>query len=297
MTQDLLDTYKELFEETPWMGDESKANAIEKLETMNLNILEPTEGYFDYSKLDLTPTNKGGSLLGNYFKLKQYRYDCESKLINKPAAAGAVFYSKNPTVPNAFYAASSNSINIMPGFVSTLTYTNKMDDAELLSGIGGVVGHEISHGFDYCGAQYDANAEPNSIYTGDDLEAFIGKTKELTEYYNAIEVMPGLNVDGEYVIVEAAADLSGTQAILALMDKSENPDYERFFAHLSNLYARITTEDGLSLLLIDSHPLNNLRVNVNTQMFESVYDVLGISEGDGMYLAPEDRIVVFGPNA
>lgn len=297
MTQDLLDTYKGLFAETPWMGDESKANAIEKLETMSLNLLEPKEGYFDYSGLELATTDKGGTLLGNYFRLRQYRYDCESKLINQPAVAGSVFYSDNPTIANAFYEPSNNSINIMPGFLSTLTYTNEMDDAELLSGIGGVVGHEISHGFDYCGSQYNAYAEPNSIYADNDLDAFMDKTNKLAEYYSAVEVMPGVNVDGEYVVVEAAADLSGTQAVLALMEKSESPDYERFFGHLSDLYAMVTTEDGLAIHLADSHPLNNLRVNVNVQMFDSTYDALGITESDGMYLAPDKRIVIFGSNA
>ena len=297
LSQDLIDTYKNIIDSTSWVSEESKRGVTEKLNNMTLNVLEPTGGYYDFSGIELTPADKGGTLIGNYLKLKQYRFDQESKMIGQPAVPACPWYMIKPTEMNAFYDPTSNSINIYPGYVTSLQYTEDMSDLDLLAGIGFTIGHEISHGFDYLGAQVDAYGMPNPVFADADVDAFVLKCSTLALYYNSIEIAPGTMANGQNVITEAAADLCGMQAILELAKKDEKADYEAFFNKLSNVWAQVSPEATLPNLLLDIHPLNNLRVNVNAQMFDPIYDKLGVAEGDAMYLAPNERINIWGPNA
>ena len=297
LSQQLVDEYKVLVNDTPWMNDESRQRIVEKLDHMTLNVLEPAGGYYDFSGVELTPTDQGGTLLGNYLKLKQYRLDQESKMVGQPAVAARPWFIYKPTEANAFYDPASNSINIYPGYVTSLIYAEDMSDLDLLAGAGFTIGHEISHGFDYQGAQLDAYGTPNPVFSDADVDSFVLKCSTLALYYNGIEIAPGTMANGQYVVAEASADLCGMQAALELDKKNENTDYEAFFGKLSDVWARVVPETVLPNLLMDSHPLYNLRVNVNAQMFDPIYDKLGVAEGDAMYLAPKERINIWGANS
>lgn len=297
LSQDLVSTYKDIMGNTPWVSEESKQRILEKLDHMTLNVLEPVGGYYDFSGLELTPTEEGGTLIGNYLKLRQYRLDQESKMVGQPAVAASPWFTIRPTEMNAFYDPASNSINILPGFVTSLVYTDDMDEADLLSGIGFTIGHEMSHGFDYLGAQYDAYGTPTPIFGDADVDAFVLKCSTLASYYKTLEVKPGVTVNGENVVTEAAADLCGMHAILEMAGKIEGVDYQKFFGNVSNVWAQTVPEAFLPNLLLDTHTLNHHRVNVNAQMFDPLYDELDVKEGDGMYLTPEERINIWGPNS
>ena len=117
--------------------------------------------------------------------------------------------------------------------------------------------------------------------------------KKIADYYSSIEVEPGINVSGEIVKGEATADLSGVQAVLYLVENNDEIDIDRLIDQYANIYAKVEPEANLMVDLIDTHPLAYLRINVNLQMFDMIYDIYGITEDDGMYLAPEDRIVIW----
>ncbi|MBR4754503.1 MAG: hypothetical protein IK054_04880, partial [Lachnospiraceae bacterium] len=293
MTKDLISTYKEMVDKTVWLDDMSAALIQEKLDHLTLNVLEPASGYCDYAGLELTPTDKGGTLLSNYFKLKEYRNEWEAGKIGKKATADISWNMVTPLVPNAFYDYSTNSINICPGIITSVVYKEDMDDTELLARLGYIVGHEISHGFDYLGSQMDAYGQPKPVFSDAALEAFLKKCKSIADYYSAVEYLPGKFINGQTVVAEAAADLSGYQSCLELLKKRGEPDYEKFFKNMANVWAQSLGKQELEVYAVDTHPLQILRVNVNAQMFDVIYDKFGVKEGDGMYLAPEKRIVVF----
>lgn len=297
LSEDLIKTYKDSVNQTAWLGEESKQRVLDKLDHMTLNVLEPAGGYFDYSGLELTPSDQGGTLFSNYLKLKQYRLDCESAMIGKPAVPASVWFVIKPTYMNAFYDPGSNSINIFPGFVTSVVYADEMDDAALLGGAGYTIGHEISHSFDYQGAQLDAYGQPNPVLADEDVDNFVSKSAALARYYSGIEMTPGMKVDGQRVVGEAAADLCGMQAILELAGKVKDFDYEEFYRSTALMWATVLSRELFPVYAIDVHALSNMRVNVNAQMFQEFYDAFGVKEGDGMYLAPEDRIAIWGPNA
>ncbi len=229
MTKDLVSTYKEMVDKTVWLDDMSAALIQEKLDHLTLNVLEPASGYCDYAGLELTPTDKGGTLLSNYFKLKEYRNEWEAGKIGKKAAADTVWNMVTPLSINAFYDYSTNSINICPGIITSVIYKEDMDDTELLARLGYIVGHEISHGFDYLGSQMDAYGQPKPVLSDAALEAFLKKCKSIADYYSAVEYLPGKFINGQTVVAEAAADLSGFQSCLELLKKRGEPDYEKFF--------------------------------------------------------------------
>lgn len=297
LSKELVDEYKELIRDTAWMSEEAKSRVIEKLDHVTLNILEPVSGYFDYSGLELTPTEQGGTLLSNYLKLKQYRYDCEKKMIGQRAAPASTWYAVEPTIMNAFYDPESNSINIFPGFVTSLVYDDSMSDDELLARLGWTIAHEISHGFDYQGAQLDAYGQPNPLFEDADVDKFVTKCSALALYFQGIEMEPGHMVDGKAVVGEAAADLSGMQVILEVLHNRSGVDYAKFFENASLIWAQVMPVEYFPLYAADVHPLSNLRVNVSSQMFKDFYDAFNVSEGDVMYLAPDERIVIWGPDA
>ena len=293
LTNNIVSAYKKLISETDWLSEDSRAAMTEKLDNMTLNVLQPVNGYMDYSGLELVPTDKGGTLFGNYLLLKQYRQEQEKKMIGKSAENSSVWYSVPPTADTVFYKASNNSISVMPGFVTSLFYTDDMSDTDLMSGIGFYVGHEICHAFDYEGSQFDAYGQPNAVFSGDDLDKFNEKTLRLSEYYSTIQITNGKHLDGQNLVREAAADISSMQALLEMAGEQDT-DYDKFFGHFANTWAEVLPADYAELVATDNHPLNNVRVNVCVQMFEELYEKLGVKEGDNMYLAPAERIRLWG---
>ena len=234
---------------------------------------------------------------GNYLKLKQYRIDREAEMIGQPARAVYAWFAMSPTITNAAYDVSNNSINIFPGFLTSLIYTKDISDTDLLASAGFTIGHEISHGFDYNGAQYDAYGVPESVFTAQDVKAFTSRTGKLADYYSTMEVMPGLNEDGQNCIAEAGADLVGMQLAMEQAKKIEGFDYEQLLSTYGTAWGKVVNAEALPLTVADTHPIDNLRMNVCAQMFDMLYGTLGVKEGDGMYLAPDKRIVFWGPTA
>lgn len=297
LSNDLIDSYIVLVNNTPWLDSQSKAAIIEKIDNMQLNVLYPDGGYFDYSGLNLVPSDQGGTLIGNYLRVKEYNNQCEAALIGTDALANSAWLIFTPTELNCFYDCTSNSINIFPGFVTSSMYTTDMSDEEMLAGIGFVMGHEISHAFDFTGSQFNAYGEGVSVYSDGDVQEFVDRRQRLADYFSTIEVEPGVFVNGVEKSTEAAADLCGLQVLLEHAKTLDSFDYEKFFGRFAYNWASSYPPIYKSLLYVDVHPLDNLRVNVSAQMFDEFYSTFGVVEGDGMYLAPEDRIIMWGPNA
>lgn len=295
MSQGLLDTYKNLVESTTWLGEESQQKVLEKLDNMKLNILYPDGGYFNYDNLKLTPTEEGGTLISNYLKLKEYSNLCEIEILDQKARCITSWSVFEPTMPNAFYSEFDNSINIIPGALTSNIYSDDMTDSQILGSIGCCIGHEISHAFDFRGSQMDKYGRPGSIFTEEDVEGFLKICDDLAKYYDTIEYMPGQYIDGKRINAEAAADLSGMQVVLTYAKTLPEYNLEAFFEQNANTYVVVGPQGTASTYVaVDSHPLGYLRTNVNAQMFEDFYEIYGCKEGDGMYLAPENRICFWG---
>ena len=296
LTYDLIGSFKKLIDKTTWLSDSSREKMLLKLDEMHMNILSPEGGYIDFSNLTLTPAQEGGSLVTNYLALKAYVEGKINERIGQPAQARMAWEHFTPSTVNCFYDQDNNSINILPGFLATGMYTRDMSEEELLGGIGWVIGHEISHGFDFAGSQYDAYGTGNSLFGEEDLKEYLARVDKVVAYYDTLEPLPGVYVIGNLVKVEAAADLIGLQLVLETAKGTDGLDYEKFFGRTANIYAQVLPSPDIVQMYVggDGHPLNYLRTNVNVQMYDELYDTFGIQEGDGMYLPKEQRIHFWG---
>ena len=297
LSNDLIDAYIELVKKTDWLNAQSREKIMDKIDNMALNVLYPDGGYFDYSGLELVPTEEGGTLLGNYLKLKAYNEKCKADLIGQPARASIVWMNIRPTTQNCFYDPTSNSINIFPGFVTSAVYEQGATQEELLGGMGFIMGHEISHAFDYSWSQFDAYGRPDPVFTEDDVSDFVALRDKLADYYSTIEIAPGKNVNGITVSAEAAADLSGMQAIVERGHEIEGFDYVKMFECLAKTWAGVYPQASMDVLLQDFHAPRNIRINVSAQMTGDFCNAFDVTEGKGMYLAPDQRIIMWGENA
>ncbi|MBQ7614784.1 MAG: hypothetical protein IJU77_07030 [Butyrivibrio sp.] len=164
--------------------------------------------------------------------------------------------------------------------------------------MGCTIGHEISHGFDYIGSQIDAYGRFICIFDEKSLETYLEKVGRVEAYYDSIEVLPGIYCEGKSLNAEAVADLTGMELVMEVAKEDSSFDYKVFYENMADLYLQVLPSMVyLNLyLLIDSHPLSFLRVNVNAQMFDEFYDTYDVKEGDAMYLKKEERIHFFGNN-
>ena len=135
------------------------------------------------------------------------------------------------------------------------------------------------------------------MFAEEDVQAFVEKREALANYYSTIEVMPGSYVDGTLKSAEATADLCGMQVILERARAIEGFDYEKMFGSFAKTWTAAYSPAYADLFAIDAHPLSNQRVNVNAQMFDEFHATYGASEGNTMYLAPENRLTLWGANA
>ena len=284
---EIMDYYRGILSECEWLSEETRAAAINKLEHITVNVAYPDK-WHDYSDLELSGLS--------------YR-DCLKKISFFKAAEDAA--KTNQTVDrdywdfdiletNACYYPPDNSINIYLGIIGGEFYYDGMSDEELLSGIGSVIGHEISHAFDTSGAQFDEEGNLKNWWTEDDYSAFTARAKRLAEYYDAIRPVEKLSVKGRIVQGEAIADIAGMKCMLSLAKTRPDFDYKKFFTHYARIWSCLcSVQNEYMKLQADPHPLPYLRTNVTVQQFDEFLDAFEIQPGDNMYLAPEDRITVW----
>lgn len=290
LCQMVIDTYRGLLLENDWLSEETKKYAVEKLDKMTINALYPDK-FNDTSKIDIT--NKTLLEAEKIIELNDIKRDIEELGTKVDHDKWADWMSV--TTCNAFYSPSSNSINMLLGMMGEPYYSSDMSVEELYASIVGYwIGHEISHAFDNSGSQFDANGVYRDWWNTKDKEEFKRRVEKMDNYLNSIVAFGDYHFIGTNIDAEMIADMTGLQCALRMASKIENFDYKKFFIKYAELYATIGLySDQLSLLTQDSHPLDYSRTNVPVQQFEEFYKAFDVKEGDNMYLAPEDRLIIW----
>ncbi len=285
--KDVIKIYREMLSEEDWLSDETREKAVEKLDSITINAVYPDK-WEDYSELNIDDL----SLYDSYVRISEFLEELDRSHTN--GRVDHEIWDVDILEPNAYYGQNDNSINIVLGFLDEPLYYDGISEEALLGGVGSAIGHEISHAFDTAGAQYDKDGNYADWWTEDDHNAFKKRADKLIEYYNCISAWEGAKVQGNNVQTEAIADLAGMKAILRIAKEKEDFDYDKFFTGYATLWRRLNTyEAEYYRLMQDSHPLHYLRTNVTLQQFDEFIDTYDIREGDNMYLAPEDRILVW----
>ncbi|OQA18209.1 MAG: Neutral endopeptidase [Firmicutes bacterium ADurb.Bin354] len=276
--------------ENDWASDEVKDYAIEKLNKITIHAAYPDK-FKDTSGIDLTDC----SLLEAEKNITENNIKRNIELIGTKLDPEKWAEFMSVTECNAFYNPSDNSINMIIGMMGEPFYSSDMSVEELYASIGAFwVGHEISHAFDNSGAQFDAEGQYRDWWTEADKEEFNKRVGRMDDYLDTIVAFDDNHFIGTNIDTEMIADMTGLQCALRMASKVEGFDYQKFFIKYAQMNASIDVYSSeLSQLTQDAHPLNYSRTNVPVQQFEEFYEAFDVKEGDNMYLAPEDRLIVW----
>ena len=289
MVEQLIATYKERVKSLDWMSETTKEKAIKKLDTMIVKIGYPNKWNTTLDQVAIKTYDEGGSLFSNTLAVTKAYTDSMKAKLGKPV--DRTEWLTSVYTVNAFYYPVNNDITFPAGILQAPFYDINAKPEENYGAIGMVIGHEISHAFDNNGSAYDENGNANNWWTEEDFKKFNEKNQELIEFYNDIEIIPGVLSDGQLTLSENVADLGGMAASLQVVSKMSNPDYKAYFESYAEIWQSTTTKEYAALLSKnDVHSASKIRVNRTIVNFPQFYDTYGIKPGDGMYVAPEDRV-------
>ena len=280
-------------ENLEWMSDETKSRALEKLNTFHAKIGYPDK-WRDYSELHI---DANASLWENMVRVSEFEDAFWIKKIGQ---------KKDPTIwymnaheVNAYYDPTTNEICFPAGILQYPFFDMAADDAFNYGAIGSVIGHEMTHGFDDSGRQFDKDGNLRDWWTAADADGFNKRANVLKEYFNNIEIAPGVHANGEFTLGENLADYGGiTVAYTAYKNfgtqtntvENLTPDMRFFIAYAGAWAQNIRDADALRLTKMDEHSLARWRVNGILPHIDAWYDAFGITKTDKLYLAPEQRI-------
>ena len=292
MVNEIIETYKKRIKRLDWMGENTKAAAIKKLDAMTVKIGYPDIWDDPYKDIELKNYEDGGSLIGNIFAITSAKAKQSKTLLDKPVDKSE--WLMPPQMVNAYYNALSNEIVFPAGILQAPFYDVNASREQNLGGIGAVIAHEITHAFDPNGAQFDEKGNMNNWWTQEDYLTFQQKTKNVAELYEGLEIAPNAYVNGNLTLSENVSDIGGVACVLEIMKGMPNADYEAFFENNSYIWRYTATPKMYQLLAQqDTHSPHKFRSNMVIRNFQEFYDTYDIKPEDRMYLAPEKRVSVW----
>ncbi len=298
LVANLLEAYRRSITDLDWMTEETKQRAFEKLDTFVPKIGYPKK-FRDYSALEISADD----LLGNVLAATAFETDRELRKIGSPVDRDEWFML--PQTVNAYYNPGTNEICFPAGILQRPFFDADADPAENYGGIGAVIGHEIGHGFDDQGAQYDGAGNLNDWWTADDKAAFEVKSKSLIEQYNVFEPreLPGEHVNGALTVGENIGDLGGLtighRAYLISLEGQDIPvrdgltGPQRLFLNWAYVWrTKRRKELALQFLTTDPHSPPEFRANIARNLTE-FHEAFDVQPGDALWLDPEDRVRIW----
>ena len=282
-----------------WMSAETKKQAHDKLSTFYVKVGYPDK-WTDYSTLNI---DESKSFYENMMAAAEWELqDMIAKHAGKPVDRDEWFMT--PQTINAYYNPTTNEICFPAGILQPPFFNPEADDAANYGAIGVVIGHEMTHGFDDKGSQYDKDGNLNNWWTEADKKNFDGRTSQMAAFFNKLEALPGLKCNGELTLGENMADHGGLNVAFQAfqnamkqhpLQKAEGftPE-QRFFLSYGLIWAQNQTDESVRMLTkSDPHSLGKWRVNGALPHINAWYKAFGIKKGDKLYLAPKNRVDVW----
>jgi putative endopeptidase len=286
----------------PWMTKATKVGAIEKLHKSRVKIGYPDQ-WKDYAALTIIAPKAGGTYFDNMKNISRWRFAENIAKYNKPVDKDEWFMA--PQIVNAYYNPSYNEIVFPAAILQPPFYDYTADEAVNYGGIGAVIGHEISHGFDDSGSRYDADGNLVNWWSDEDLSQFTALGGALSDQYSQLEPLPGIFVDGKFTLGENIGDLGGVSAALdglrIHLKTSGHPGLidgftpeQRFFISWATIWRTKSRDEAIkNQVKTDPHAPGMYRAYVPLQNVDAFYEAFNVSPGDGMYLEPESRVRIW----
>jgi predicted metalloendopeptidase len=297
LVKNLLVAYKQSIDKLDWMSPATKKEAQAKLAKFMPKIGYPNK-WKDYSALMVSRDD----LVGNVMRSHEVEYNRELNKLGKPIDRDE--WGMTPQTINAYYNPEMNEIVFPAAILQPPFFDAKADDAVNYGGIGAVIGHEISHGFDDQGAQYDGDGNLRDWWTAADHKNFEAKTKMLVNQYNQFEPIKGYHVNGELTLGENIADNSGVAIAykaykLSLKGKPAPvidglTGDQRFFMGFAQVWrSKMRDPEMISRIKTDPHSPGQFRANGTMRNQPGFYEAFKVKQGDKMYLAPKERVIIW----
>ncbi|WP_426276942.1 M13 family metallopeptidase [Chryseobacterium sp. S-02] len=285
-----------------WMSSTTKQKAMEKLNKFTVKVAYPDK-WKDYSKLNITPEAKGGNLYSNLQNITEWQYNKDLAKIGKPV--DKTEWGMTPQTVNAYYNPVNNEIVFPAAILQPPFFNPKADAAVNFGGIGAVIGHEMSHGFDDSGAQFDADGNLVDWWTPEDKANFEKATKALAAQYDKYEPVKGTFVNGTFTNGENIADLGGVNiaydALQMYLKDKGNPGSisgytqdQRFFLSWATVWRTLSSEKYMvNQVKTDPHSPGYFRSFGPIINVDAFYKAFDVKQGDKLYKAPADRIKIW----
>ncbi|WP_025820714.1 M13 family metallopeptidase [Shewanella marina] len=297
MIENLIKAFEVSINQLEWMTPETKVAAQEKLAKFTYKIGYPDK-WRDYSGL----TIKADDLVGNYMRYAQFEYKTMLDKLGKPI--DRTEWHMTPQTVNAYYNPVMNEIVFPAAILQPPFFNMDADDAVNYGGIGAVIGHEISHGFDDQGAKYDGDGNLRNWWSEQDEQEFKKRAEQLSAQYSQYEPLPGEFVNGDFTLGENIGDLGGlTVSALAYklsLAGESSPvidgltGEQRLFVGWSQVWRRNYRDEELSRrLLTDPHSPSHYRAMGTPRNIEEFYEAFDIKQGDKMYLSEDERVKIW----
>jgi putative endopeptidase len=297
MVKNLLAAYKDSIDQLDWMGPDTRREAQAKLAKFTTKIGYPSK-WRDYSALSIVP----GDLAGNMRRAAEFSYKRNIAKLGAPVDREE--WGMTPQTVNAYYRPTANEIVFPAAILQPPFFNAAADDAVNYGAIGAVIGHEISHGFDDKGSQYDGDGNLRDWWTPDDRAKFKVKADALTRQYDAYSPLPGYNVNGALTLGENIADNSGLaiayKAYKLSLQGQPAPvidgltGEQRFYMGFGQVWrSKMREAQQIKQVKTDPHSPGQFRANGTVVNQPGFYDAFGVKEGDKMYVAPEKRIIIW----
>ena len=293
----LLAAYKDSIATLDWMSPETRKEAQAKLATFVPKIGYPKR-WIDYDALEIVPAD----LLGNVRRARAFGHERDVAKLGGPVDRDE--WHMTPQTVNAYYNATLNEIVFPAVVLQPPFFDPQADDAVNFGAIGAVIGHEISHGFDDKGSQFDGQGNLRDWWTADDRARFAAKTRALAAQYAAFEPVPGYKVNGELTLGENIADNSGLAIAykayraslggrVAPMIDGLSGDQRFFFGYAQVWRGKSRDEATLQRIKSDPHSPNEFRVNGVVRNNPDFYSTFDVKPGDKLYLPPQERVSIW----
>ena len=297
LVKNLMTAYDQSIQSLDWMSPETKSAAKQKLTKFTYKIGYP-EKWRDYSRLEIRPDD----LIGNVSRAIEFEYNYDLNKLGKPV--DRTEWGMTPQTVNAYYQPTMNEIVFPAAILQPPFFTRNADDAVNYGGIGAVIGHEIGHGFDDSGSQYDGDGNLRNWWNDQDRKAFEERTAKLVAQYEQFQPLPGEKLNGKLTLGENIGDLGGLsiayKAYRLSLNGKEAPVMngltgdQRFFMGWAQVWARLYRDEELRRrLVVDPHSPSEYRCNGVVRNIPEFYSAFGVKEGDQLYLKPEDRVQIW----
>jgi putative endopeptidase len=297
MIRNITTVMREHLQKVEWMSEPTRQKALAKFDRFYAKIGHPAK-WRDYTSVAIRPDG----YLANVRAADEFEVRRNLAKLGQPVDKAE--WGMTPPTVNAYFDPTANNINFPAGILQPPFFDFSLDDAVNYGGIGAVIGHEITHGFDDQGRHYDGDGNLVEWWTDDDAARFKARAQKVVDQFNGYEVLPGLHVNGALTLGENIADLGGVTLAYEALERSLagherklidglTPE-QRFFISWAQVWRTNIRDDAQrQRIATDPHSPGRIRAIGPLVNFQPFYDAFGIKEGDPMWRKPEDRAKIW----